>query len=228
MNRVQQDFQDRIGEIEAYFSFIDRIDNGSALLIEKGSHEPAYTMQERNDLIRTFKASAFLLLYNLMESTVSNAIEAIFDELANTDTPFDSCCQNIRRVILGNLKQHNPEEIVSNFNCLATDVVTKTFQKNKIVSGNVDARKIKDVAKEYGFAHPSADGTYLLTVKTSRNDLAHGSKSFAEVGREYSMNEIIIIKVKVIAYLNAMLSNVADYIDQQHYLNAPQSMNSNF
>jgi hypothetical protein len=222
MIRVQQDFRDRVNEIEAYFNFVVKVDNGDTLLTKKGgSLEPAYPAQERGDLVRTFKATAFLLLYNLMESTVSNAIEAIFEELSTHVITFDSCRQEIRRVVLGNLKQHNVTDILPELNRLSSDIVTKTFKKSKIVSGNVDARKIKEVANEYGFANPSADGESLLTVKSSRNDLAHGSKSFAEVGRDYTVAELKGIKDKVIAYLNAMLMNVASYITQQHYLAAP-------
>jgi len=222
MIRVQQDFRDRVAEIEAYFSFIMDIDKGDTLLIKKdGGLDSAYTSHKQQDLIRTFKATAFLLLYNLMESTVSNAVEAIFDELSNHIIPFDSCRQEIRRVVLSNLRQHKVNEILPELNLLSVDIVTKTFMKNKIVSGNVDARKIKKVATEYGFAHPSADGASLLTVKSSRNDLAHGSKSFAEVGRDYTVAELVGMKDKVIAYLNVMITNVAAYITQQHYLSAP-------
>ena len=61
------------------------------------------------------------------------------------------------------------------------------------------------------------DGNDLLTVKTTRNDLAHGSKSFAEVGRNFTILDIVRIKDKVIAYLSAMLANVSVYIQQQDY-----------
>jgi hypothetical protein len=221
MNRVQTDFNGRVAEIEAYLTFVKKIDAGDTLLMQRDSIIPAYTSNDQIDLIRTFKASAFLLLYNLMESTVSNAIEAIFDEFSNNGTSFDSCRRTIRRLVLDNLRQHNLDDILPELNCLSIDVMTKSFRKNKIVSGNVDAREIKNVADKYGFAHPSADGTHLLTVKTSRNDLAHGSKSFAEVGRDYSVEDIIGMKDKIIAYLNAMLVNVTTYINQQLYLATP-------
>ena len=205
MNGVQTDFNERVIEIEAYLDFVKKIDAGDTLLIQRDSCIQTYTSIDQKNLIRTFQASAFLLLYNLMESTVSNAIEAIFNELSNQGTSFDSCRQTIRKVVLGNLKQHNLDDILPDLNRLSTDIVTKTFQKNKIVSGNVDAKKIRDVANEYGFAHPSADGHHLLTVKTTRNDLAHGSKSFAEIGRDYTVAEIISIKEKVVAYLDAAI-----------------------
>lgn len=221
MIRVQHDFRARVAEIDAYFGFIEMVDAGQTLLTDHATGLPAYVSTTRDDLLRTFKASAILLLYNLMESTVSNAVEAVFDELAGQGIKFNDCRKEVRSVVLGNLKQHNVADILPNLQQLSVDIISKTFRKEKIVSGNVDAKKIKKLADDYGIAHPLADGADLLTVKTNRNDLAHGSKSFAEVGRTFTIADIIRIKKKVIDYLAAMLSNVAAYIQQQHYRSAP-------
>ncbi len=217
MTTVQQDFQSRVAEIEAYFDFVARVDVGDTLLVASADGQPAYSASARDDLLRTFRASAILLLYNLMESTVTNAVEAIFDELSSQGIHFNDCRAEVRRVVLTNLKQHNPGGILPELQQLSTDIIIKTFKKDKIVSGNVDARRIKELSDEYGINRPAADGNDLLTVKTSRNDLAHGSKSFAEVGRTFTIADIVRIKDKVIAYLSAMLANVAAYIQQQHY-----------
>jgi len=217
MTTVQQDFQSRVAEIETYFDFVARVDAGDTLLIASADGQPAYSASARDDLLRTFRASAILLLYNLMESTVTNAVEAIFDELSTQGIHFNDCRAEVRRVVLTNLKQHNPGDILPELQQLSTDIIIKTFKKDKIVSGNVDARRIKELSDDYGIDRPTADGNDLLTVKTSRNDLAHGSKSFAEVGRTFTIADIIRIKDKVIAYLTAMLTNVSAYIQQQHY-----------
>lgn len=217
MTTVQQDFQSRVAEIEAYFDFVERVDAGETMLVANADGLPTYSAAARDDLLRTFRASAILLLYNLMESTVTNAVEAIFDEFSSQGIQFNDCRAEVRRVVLTNLKQHNPGDILSDLQRLSTDIIIKTFKKDKIVSGNVDARRIKDISDEYGIRHPAADGNDLLTVKTSRNDLAHGSKSFAEVGRTFTVSDILRIKDKVITYLAAMLANVTAYIQQQHY-----------
>ena len=217
MNNVQQDFQGRVTEIESYFDFVARVDAGDTTLVSRADGLPSYSAAARDDLLRTFRASAILLLYNLMESTVTNAVEAIYDDLNTQGIQFNDCRSEVRRVVLTNLKQHNPGEILPELQRLSTDIIIRTFKKDKIVSGNVDARRIKDLSAEYGISLPAADGNDLLTVKTSRNDLAHGSKSFAEVGRTFTIADILRIKDKVIAYLTAMLANVTIYIQQQHY-----------
>lgn len=217
MNGVQEDFYERVSEIKYYLDFISEIDMKTISLVK--GHEPAYTKSQTDDLLRTCKASAFLLMYNLMESTISNAIEAIFDELASKNVSFDICRLEIKRIVLNNLKNNHNNEIALSINSLAIDIISKTFKKESIFSGNVDAKIIRKVASEYGFLPPSADGRDLLTIKSSRNDLAHGSKSFSEVGRDFSMESILEIRDKVVAYLESMLQNVAAYISNKHYLN---------
>ena len=222
MIAVQQDFQSRVVEIEAYLIFVKQVDDGDTVLHAGATGQPAYAAEAREDLLRTFRASSILLLYNLMESTVTNAIEAIFDELQSQGIHFDDCREEVRRVVITNLKQHNPGEIMPVLQRLTTDIIVKTFKKDKVVSGNVDAKRIRDISDEYGISRPSVDGNDLLTVKTTRNDLAHGSKSFAEVGRNFTISDIVRIKDRVIAYLAAMLTNVTASIQQQHYRTSAQ------
>lgn len=217
MQGVIQEFRERVMEIEAYLDFIRSVDADETLLIKSPDQCPAYSSTQRQDLLKTFKASALLMLYNLMESSVTNAVEAIFDELEKQSVSFDQCREEIRLIVLGNIRQHQPEKLLSVITVLATDIVTKTFRHEVVVSGNVDARKIREVAKRYGFPSPQSRGDRLLTVKTTRNDLAHGSKSFAEVGRSFTVQDIIDIKQDVVAYLTEMLEHVADYLFEKNY-----------
>lgn len=221
MTRVQQEFDDRVTELDAYIQFIANVDSGGVQLRDASGQNPAYTTQAKDDLLRTSKASALLLLYNLMESTVSNAVEAIYDEMASKGVAFDSCRKEVRRIILSNVKQHDTDMLVPVLLTISTDIVNKTFRKDGVVSGNVDAKQIKKIAAKYGFNKPRADGRDLLTVKTNRNDLAHGVKSFAEVGRAFVIQDILDLKDKVVAYLRALLICVAQYITQAQYLAAP-------
>ena len=72
--------------------------------------------------------------------------------------------------------------------------------------------------REAGFRHPAVKSDSLLTVKTNRNDLAHGDKSFADVGRDFDMVRLDGIKNEVQAFLDELLVNVADYIAARAYL----------
>jgi MAE_28990/MAE_18760-like HEPN len=221
MQLVVQEFQERVAEIESYLDFVRTVSDGSTLLRRASDNTPAYTSASQDNLLRTFKASALLMLYNLMESSVKNSVESIFDELEKQTVSFDDCREEIRLVVLGNMKQHSAPKLLSMLSILTTDVVTETFRKADIFSGNIDAREIKGVARQYGFSEPKSRGDRLLTVKTQRNDLAHGSKSFAEVGRSFSVEDILQIKQDVIDYLREMLNNITAYLDAKSYLIAP-------
>ncbi|WP_246843913.1 MAE_28990/MAE_18760 family HEPN-like nuclease, partial [Hydrocoleum sp. CS-953] len=168
------------------------------------------------ELIKTLKASAFLLLYNLVESTMRDAIEEIFNEMKNKSVSFDKIRPELKKIVLQNLKRRNPDKVLQKVVDISVDIITAGFDKEELFSGNIDAQKIKATAKEYGFsAKTKTDSSDLLTVKNNRNDLAHGIKSFAEVGKDKSFDELIKIKKKVVKYLRQILENISIYIDNQ-------------
>ncbi len=93
------------------------------------------------------------------------------------------------------------------------------------MAGNIDSKLIRETAKKYGFYSPTDDkkitnGEDLYLVKKNRNDLAHGSKSFTEVGKEKGADELIKIKNQVVEYLEGILKKVETYIDKQEYLDS--------
>jgi len=173
------------------------------------------------ELIKTLKASSFLLLYNLIESTIRDAIEEIFNELQNQSVSFDKIRPELKKIVIQNLKRRNPDKVLQKVVDISVDIITVGFDKEELFSGNIDAQKIKKIAKEYGFSPKTkTDSSDLLTVKDNRNDLAHGIKSFAEVGKEKSTDELIKIKNKVVKYLRQILENIQIYIDNQEYLDS--------
>ncbi|NES04833.1 MAG: hypothetical protein F6K22_19545 [Okeania sp. SIO2F4] len=229
---VFQDFDERCKEVSEYLTFIDDLQKGKIKLITESqvNNKPKKIDKELED---TFKASAYLLLYNLIESTMRNAIEAIFDELKNQGVSFDQIRPELKKIVLDNLKQRNSDKITEKIKNLSLDIITIVFDESvfkegeiffgneKLFSGNFDARKIKTLAKEYGFsAQTKTDSSDLLIVKTKRKDLAHGIKSFAEVGREKSPDELIKIQDKVVKYLRQILENIETYLTNQEYLDS--------
>jgi hypothetical protein len=61
------------------------------------------------------------------------------------------------------------------------------------ISGNLDADQIRRLCKDHGItftvAKEGRGGIVLETVKEKRNSLAHGTLSFAECGRDYSVQD---------------------------------------
>jgi len=96
----------------------------------------------------------------------------------------------------------------------------------RMFSGNVDSKSLKGIGEIYGFRTlvpaKTRDGADLLPIKTNRNDLAHGFKSFEEIGRAYPTRELLAIAMRATAYMAAILQNVDSYLDEAGYLLASQ------
>ena len=214
MLSVQQEFTDREREVRRYFTFL-RSFTDEVYFADASSFGAT---GERDELFKTLKANGFLLLYNLVESTLKNCIEAIFDELKLRAVSFDHCRTELRRIVLRNAKKRDVDKIVQDLSLISVDIAFATFRKDELVSGNVDARLVREFATDYGFDAPKAKSDGLLTVKTNRNDLAHGLKSFSEVGRDFDLGRLEEIMTEVMNFLRALLDSVATYITNKSYL----------
>jgi hypothetical protein len=81
-----EDFDERAKEVSQYFIFLKNLEQESIKLSMGG--KPKIKTIDPN-LLRTLKVSGFLLLYDLVEATMRNAIESIFDELKNEGVSYD-------------------------------------------------------------------------------------------------------------------------------------------
>lgn len=220
MNSVMLDFQTRSQEIKGYFGFVLRLAKQEvALQANVGTAE--YSSHEHEELLKTFKATCYLLLYNLVESTMRNAIEAIFDELEEKQASYDDCREELKKEILKNFKKRDMEKLLPKLLSLARDVVHETFERSETFAGNLDARTIKATAKRFGFAEPAGNKYWMLqTIKDARNDLAHGVKSFADVGRNASPSDLELARSQTVEILTETLQNIENYLKKQEYLTA--------
>jgi ribosomal protein S8 len=207
MTNVKRTFQDRVLEINLYFSFIDSFTPPSGL----------------EDVNKILKSNLILMLYNLVESSISNSIEEIHNNIYANSTSFDILKSGLKETIIKNLNRKNPKNFIQNLNSIATDIVKKCFDKQKVFNGNVDSRKIRDLSSSYGFNSntnysSTKNGEALVVIKGKRNDLAHGIFSFVEVGKEYTIQDLEIMKDQTINYLTEIISNIEIYLNNQEYL----------
>lgn len=207
MQSVKTTFQERANEIEIYYLFISDFTNSNS----------------NDDLNKILKSNLILMLYNLVESSMSNAIEEIHSNIHNNLISFDLLKLELKEVLISYLKKNsNAKTFVSRVANLANDIVKTSFDKQKIFSGNVDSRKINEISKQYGFdattTHANTkNGHCLLAIKNKRNDLAHGTSSFTEIGKEYSIEDLEKMKKETINYLKEILDNIDQYLVNQEY-----------
>jgi MAE_28990/MAE_18760-like HEPN len=230
MNASRTLFSERTVEIDLYFKFLEDIinrkgqlsfplPNGSAL----GTEQEVKAISL--DLSHTLKANGYLLLYNLIEATIVNAIEDIHLQI-DSDISIDAdklvltlTKRALKRFKAGNVQIAVPATVSQMLLRHWLDDHKEKVARNEhpLFSGNVDARKIREVGEIYGFkvATDTAitkDGAQLLKVKSKRNALAHGQVPFRECGRDTTLPELCEIKQEVVAYLNDVLTSVEAYL----------------
>lgn len=198
-------FAQRKAEIEAYFNFLNSCQPTNA------------------DVFKILKSNLLIMLYNMIESSISNAIEEIHNDIYVNSVSFDSLKEKIKSLIINNTKRVNPDNFVSKINDIATDIVKHTFKKDELFSGNVDSKKIRKLSGQYGFKSDTdydrtKHGYDLVTIKDKRNDLAHGVFSFTEVGKEYTIHDLEEMKDKTINYISEIIDNIDVYLLNKGYL----------
>ncbi|WP_253825412.1 MAE_28990/MAE_18760 family HEPN-like nuclease, partial [Salmonella enterica] len=113
-------------------------------------HKFSITAQSR----KTLKGAVYILLYNLIESTMREAICLIHETIYDRNVEFDKLRKNIRSEILKRLKNEsvNIESLVNRLTKgISCGISYGTFNKKKIFSGNIDREEIKEKSKIYGF-----------------------------------------------------------------------------
>lgn len=229
MDSTKDDFEFRKNEIESYFEFLHIIDDERTSL----------KYNKNNDLIEEkipkklqtmFIANTFLILYNLIESTVRNSIIEIYEKIREDEVSYSDLSINLKKIWLqqrtANLKQgdfkyetlqDNIQEIIDSIVDKETIALTK---ENINISGNIDAQKVRDLAKSIGFEKSSNEknGQNLVTIKNKRNGLAHGNHTFYDVGKDYTVKELSIFKQETFDYLFDVITNIEIFIKSKKYM----------
>lgn len=217
MNNTKREYQKRLNEVELYFGVIELLDKGECFINCTDILGNNLSQKIDNELSKILKANGFLLLYNLVEATIRNSIDAIFVSMHNSHVTFGSLTDNLRRLwIRQEFKHIDSNEILLLANKILNNELL-TFKAECInISGNIDAQKIRDISKQLGCAELK-DGRDLATIKEKRNKLAHGESTFSEIGKDYTMAELIAFKDKTKEYLSNVLNEIESYINNKTY-----------
>ncbi|MDQ7083767.1 MAG: MAE_28990/MAE_18760 family HEPN-like nuclease [Sulfurovum sp.] len=222
MEFVVLEFEEKVEEINEYFSFIKRTTH----LRLNSSDE---TIQVSETVHQILKSNLFLLLYNLVESSFKNALENICISITNDDElKYQKVIPKIKEIWINKEYKKFGEKCI-----LPRDTEKSTFLINKIdtiaqeiiklnftntLSGNVTPPIIKESINEYGLeTHDVRNPSSLFIIKNKRNNLAHGNETFSQCGRAYSIVTLEEIKNESINYMRFILEHIKDFIDEKKY-----------
>lgn len=225
MQSIIDSFNERKEEIEEYYLAL------SKLYEDKSNFEcpPKYF---DDSFLKMLKSNAILMVYNLVEATIMGAILEIYDSLFQQGITYKMVRREIQEIWFSykfnevydknahfNSYKGKAKEIID---FVLADQVLKLDRKATNISGNLDAQKIRDVCSNHGITiHLNSQcrgGIILTDVKNERNNLAHGTVSFVECGRNYSIDDLIRIKDETERFLEDILLGMKEYHDNHLYL----------
>jgi len=207
MNSVKKELQSRAKDILSYLRILRHVEQSAGpTQLTSGSSKPM-RLTARN--IFVLKAGVFLHLYNLVEATVTLALEQLTSEIEGNQLSYGDLNDVWRRAWVTH--KAKIDKNLSNENQLkrAMELCEHVASKRHIVvkpkrgSGNLDDREIEMLATRYGIPLRLPQATvksiktqvlndlgFLGLVRKTRNDLAHGEQSFADIGQKYSTADL--------------------------------------
>jgi hypothetical protein len=266
-----KDFQDRVDEVDLYFNFIWMLENTQKLSPNKAGIEKIKVYNKaktatlyklsslldnnsefiiHNDINKILKGSCYLILYNLIEGTFTNALKTLMSSINSKNYPLKHFQKEIFKIWIKykyksfsnihTLSSNEQTDMLSYLSMKFETIFDDIFQiEEKIIkkgikltdydayvsevgsdfSGNLDARKIKEVIFGYGLKLPkklTCDD--MFTIKIKRNSLGHGNETFSDVGKTNTIEDLILIKRETVNFLRQMLKFLEAYIDKEGFL----------
>lgn len=237
MAALRDAFDERLAEVRAYLGFL------SAMELEAQSGPPRF--QNAGESItpqqqKLLYAGLYMHLYNLVEATMTLCIESIIDAAVRDGQwkPQDLSDAVRTEWIRSTAKTHLDLNF-SNRLVAAKDVVEhlialrplRPFEIAKGGGGNWDDGSIEKMSKRLGcklkvsrpvmarVKRPVKDDLGALgLVRSMRNDLAHGSMSFAESGELVAVSDLKDLAETVIDYLREVIDRFSAFVDHHEYL----------
>ena len=225
--------RERAHEVVAYVRFLRVAVERDATV----TAAPGKRLAINKNLTHTLKANLYLLLYSTVEACMTQLVEDMHRTIAGSSAGADDLCNELFLHVLHRFRAGAEATEVNTARPLHAGIVRRWLNDyddavktnhNYLFSGNLDGRSIHDILRKYGVVpagqkRPSAHHTHtsLQTVKTARNDLAHGSKSFRELGRTVAVPDLRAQARQALLTLHNIVQEVDGYLLQRRFLKAP-------
>lgn len=230
---LYQLFRQRCEEVKRYVEFVVTINEHRMVALGYIGTDESFKKINNGEISRelnkTLRANTFLLLYNLVEATMTTAIDTIHQAIKIDELVFDALSKELQNVSLTHFKR----AVKSNHNSaherqhpIQHAMVYLGYDKENLFSGNVDTKEIMNIAQKYGFITPDPNrkgrdiAKKMKDIRDKRNGLAHGRLSFEECGEDTATEYLETVTRQTITYLRAVLWSISRYLRLRTYLAA--------
>lgn len=218
-------------DIEAYYDILEFIDN-----IETYKHSKieclntTFSLDVSTNMQQCMKASCIILLYNIIESTIIHCLQSLYDAVHDDRLKYKDLTDDIKYMWVKSQYPYNiqsmqmrdkTKEIMDGIEINLIKFDTNTYND---ISGNLDMRKIKELAKSLGIdmeLYKMQDKDIIandfLSIKNKRNKLAHGEDSFSSIGSVLTFSDLRRYKDNVYVFLGMIIDKFDDFIKNKKY-----------
>ena len=213
-------YNQRKTEIDLYFVAMNKFDNGELIIPDVN----------RFDFFRIMKSNFILMLYNIIEACIVAGMCDIFEQISNESASYDEVTNEIKTIWSNHeiskmyTSQSGKNAYQKKVQCIISYILKheplKLDKEVLEISGNLDAKKIKELCARYKISHHASDKNgSLYKVKLMRNDLAHGNKSFCDCARDMTMSDLSQAKNDTLSFLAAIMKGMSKYCDEKQFKN---------
>lgn len=217
-------FNSRFSEAISYIEYLKSIDSRETRI--KVGNSPNLLEVDR-DFIKICRANGYLIIYNLVESTMYEVVKGLYQHLERKVHDIDGLIDKLRLLVFKGIRNSTDKNFTEFKENMDVDFRTSIFQicfhsnqVKKMFSGNLDAKKIRDFSENHGInlnlIDESNNGRVLLSIKDTRNDLAHGAVSFTSKG-SISAEQLCILCTEVGYYLRSVITSIDEFLKNQQY-----------
>lgn len=237
MHPLEEAFEERLQEIEAYLDLLDTLEQQLQAGIPRfGGAGPAITPQQQKVLY----SAVYLQLYSLVEATITRCVDAVRSAAAEGgrwrpgDLSEELRREWVRYMARTHFDLNYENRLASALNLcgrllLAEPVAEFVIEKGG--GGNWDDIQIEEFAARLGCdlrisvqvrtavkRHIRDDKGALALIKALRNQLAHGETSFTQCGEDETVGGLRDLKERTVAYLREVVARFRVYIDAYEFL----------
>lgn len=222
MRLIKNDLEIRKHEAENYVQSIKSIEQGNFVTED--------TSINRTQLLTSMKSSVLIMLYNAIESTITRCLSKVYEVIKQSTIKYNELIPDIQKIVLvyyenailncsdtngkASLKFEEIELINGNNDFMFSfDDISKNYS---MYSGNLDSKQIKKIFEKHGVTFEKKCSE-AQTIKDYRNQLAHGEKSFEEVGRDVSSQQLDVYCEKIFDYLDSVIDKFIDYVEHKEF-----------
>lgn len=220
----------RAREVVGYVRFLSLALENDAFV---GAKRIGLTQPLTKGVTHTLKANLCLLLYSAMEAALVQLLDEMYEAIGQNCQGADQLNAQLLLMVAQSFKARKTDASSANttaplheslFSAWVSDwksLATAKEKRTAGISGSVDSRAIAAQLRRFGVipadTPPYLSSPSLLRAKNRRNELAHGEKSFSELGQELALPELREDARQVFRTLARVAQEVDVFLKQRRY-----------